>query len=550
MRHRGRSGRAAALLLLGALLVPGGVARAAAACDGTAGDGTARDAAASGSGWALPLPPGARPERARAAVDTRSLPHGDARVEGVAHPAAPGAELEFTVHPALERDARRVLAEHGAELAHLIVMDPSTGELFAYVSTDPERFPGTRAYPTASLMKLVTASAVLRRAPEASARSCRYQGSPWELAAAQLRPPEQGGTVASFVRALATSNNQCFARLAVHDVGRPDLLAEIAALGLLESPAAAHASGRVELARGALALGHLGTGMKGAFATPLGALQLVAALATGERVAPWWVGDLRDAEGDPLPLPPRPPGEAVLATGLRDRLREAMVAVTESGTARRAFTRPDGTPRLAPVRVAGKTGTVSGSAPDGRYRWFVGLAPAEAPRVALAVVVVDSPEAPRSAARLAAAVLEQIFCDGGVCSAEHAGRLHARARARDGARAERVAARARQERLRRARANAARHEQVGLDASPRPLGDARLDIPRRLRREAVRGEIVLLVELSPEGRVLDARVDASDLPEFEELVTTQVRGWRFTPPTRGGRPVEARARLPIPIVIE
>jgi outer membrane biosynthesis protein TonB len=42
-------------------------------------------------------------------------------------------------------------------------------------------------------------------------------------------------------------------------------------------------------------------------------------------------------------------------------------------------------------------------------------------------------------------------------------------------------------------------------------------------------------------------VDASDLPEFEDVVLAQVRGWRFTPPTERGRPVRARARLPIPI---
>jgi TonB family protein len=63
----------------------------------------------------------------------------------------------------------------------------------------------------------------------------------------------------------------------------------------------------------------------------------------------------------------------------------------------------------------------------------------------------------------------------------------------------------------------------------------------------VSGRIVLMLELSEAGKVLSVEIDSSDLPEFEDFVASAVRSWRFTPPTRGGRPVEAWARLPIPI---
>lgn len=79
---------------------------------------------------------------------------------------------------------------------------------------------------------------------------------------------------------------------------------------------------------------------------------------------------------------------------------------------------------------------------------------------------------------------------------------------------------------------------------PRPLGTARLELPKRLLRKKTRGEIVLLVRLDAEGRVEDVAVDTSDLPAFEEVVLDQVRRWRFTPPAR---PESVVARLPIPI---
>ncbi|MGH0031994.1 MAG: TonB family protein [Myxococcota bacterium] len=88
-----------------------------------------------------------------------------------------------------------------------------------------------------------------------------------------------------------------------------------------------------------------------------------------------------------------------------------------------------------------------------------------------------------------------------------------------------------------------------LDQIPRPMGGARLDFPRRLKKKKVSGKVVLLVKLDETGRVLDARVDSSNLPDFDGVVARQVKKWTFTPPTQGGQPVKAQARLPIPINI-
>ena len=88
-----------------------------------------------------------------------------------------------------------------------------------------------------------------------------------------------------------------------------------------------------------------------------------------------------------------------------------------------------------------------------------------------------------------------------------------------------------------------------LDQAPRPLPGSTLKFPRRLKRKAVTGRVILLVKLEETGRVLEAIVESSDLPEFEKIVARQVAEWRFTPPTRDGRPVRAQARFPIPIRI-
>jgi TonB family protein len=467
--------------------------------------------------------------------------------------AAPGAPaplaVEYTVDAALEARIREILARSGLQLAQVIAMDPATGEVFAYVATDPQAFPATRAYPTASLMKLVTAAAVLREAPGAARRSCRYVGSPYEVDAAHLVPPRSGGRVESFDEALAISNNQCFARLAVRDVGRPALLEEIERVGLLAPPAAGHPAGRVEPVEGALALGRLGSGLAGSFLSPLAAARLAAALAHGELVEPHWIARVRDAAGELLAVPEFAAPRRIWEPEVADALRRSLRGVTERGTARRAFRNERGEPLLGDVTVAGKTGTLRGEDPKGLYHWFVGVAPAEEPRIAIAALVVHDLEnseqrggAGSNASQVAAETLRALFCDGVGCAADRVEPLYARASARRAeSTAELEAQRAARE---RARIAAERVEPARLLEAPD------IEIPLSLRRRKLEGEVVLVVSLAPSGDVIDVRVDTSDLPtRFDRHVSEVVRGWRFAPSTRGGEPIASDLRLRIPIQI-
>jgi len=88
-----------------------------------------------------------------------------------------------------------------------------------------------------------------------------------------------------------------------------------------------------------------------------------------------------------------------------------------------------------------------------------------------------------------------------------------------------------------------------LDQVPRPVGVFGFNFPRHLLKEKANGRIVLLIKLDHEGKVLDAEVFSSNLPRFNDFVVKEVRGWKFTPPTQNGQPVNAVARLPIPIRI-
>lgn len=349
--------------------------------------------------------PLAAPQDAARLVETLPLPAGAEDIPGP-------LRVEYTLHPELTRRIEQALRRGRVELGHVIVLEPRSGRLLAYVSTEPERLPATRPYPAASLMKVVTAAAVLEHAPERARRPCLFQGSPWRLTRARLDPPQRGRSV-SLRRAMATSNNQCFAQLAVHALGPRTLHGEIERLGLLRAPAPGHEPGRLDHGDDPLELGRLGCGLAGCEITPLAAARLAAALAEGRLVEPHWIARVVDAAGREMtPAPPEP--RRVLSPRLAAELRRMLVDTTRTGTARRAFHTRRG-PLLGPVRVAGKTGSVNGSDPSGRYEWFIGVAPAERPEVAVATLVVQSDLYWISSSQLAAEVLKTLFCPKGVC---------------------------------------------------------------------------------------------------------------------------------------
>jgi cell division protein FtsI/penicillin-binding protein 2 len=146
-------------------------------------------------------------------------------------------------------------------------------------------------------------------------------------------------------------------------------------------------------------------------------------LADGELVQPHWIARVADAEGHTLVLPEPAPPRRVWSPGVAAELRELMVGVVSRGTAKSAFRDPKGRPLLGPVRVSGKTGSLSGSDPKGRYEWFIGVAPAEEPTVAIAALVVNGAVWWRNASQVAAEVLKHVFCPKGVCQPDAAERL-------------------------------------------------------------------------------------------------------------------------------
>lgn len=337
----------------------------------------------------------------------------------VSLPVGPTAQpqellVEYTLDSELTRRILRILDRGRVKLGHVIVLDTGSAQVLSAVSTDGEIFPPTRAYPAASLMKIVTTAAALEEDLDLASRSCHFSGNPYRLRRSQIDPPRSGTTV-SMQRALALSNNQCFAQLAVHFLGRDSMLEAISRFGLLTPAGLGHPPGAVDPGDDAYDLGRLGCGLAGARITPLHAAQLASILARGEIQEPRWIASVTDSAGNSLAPPPVRAPRRVIAPDVTERLRGMLVDTTVRGTARSAFRDRRGRPLLGDVRVAGKTGSLSGRNPKGRYEWFVAVAPADEPTIAIAVLLVQGHLWWRSASEIGAQVLQELFCAGRRC---------------------------------------------------------------------------------------------------------------------------------------
>ena len=128
-------------------------------------------------------------------------------------------------------------------------------------------------------------------------------------------------------------------------------------------------------------LAQMSFGQGGLAVTPLRMALVAATIANqGVMMRPQLIKEFRFGNKPPLRVPPTM-WERVLSQHASETLRQMMIAVVRYGTGTAA--------RLPNVTVAGKTGTGThiGAPPDA---WFVCFAPADNPRLVVAVIVEDA----------------------------------------------------------------------------------------------------------------------------------------------------------------
>ena len=328
-----------------------------------------------------------------------------------------GAEIVTTIDVAVQRTLATAL--DGRPRAAGIVMDPRSGAVLALSATpsfDPNALeknwaqliadPGSPLldrstsglYPPGSTFKIVTAADALEDGLVTPATTFDDTGG---LVVGKFTVRNDQGEKTGhqdLTGAFALSSNVDFAAIALQ-IGVDRWFADAARWGFggpmnFDLPVARDRLPAVDEVSPSV-LAQLGFGQASLLVTPMRMAVVAATIADGGRTPRPYV--VRSIAGAATQLATQPEQLAApIGADTAREVRDMMVAVVRRGTGSAAA--------LPGVTVAGKTGTATN--PHGpAHSWFVAFAPAEAPRVVVAIVVENAGYGAAVAAPIARAVL-------------------------------------------------------------------------------------------------------------------------------------------------
>lgn len=332
-----------------------------------------------------------------------------------------GGDVFLTVDSALQRQAMDLL---GGRRGAVILLDVRTGAIRLMASSptyDPNQLDKIwaqlldnkdsplinrtvqGAYPPGSTFKVVTAAGALTANPGLAGDIYDCPGY-LMVNGYRLTDLAAHGEVDTR-KALALSCNTTFARMGLK-LGADGFNRTFRAFGLEQDPLveipvrAGTMAGKMsqeELASSSIGQGEL-------MISPLHMALVAAGIAkNGVIMRPYLVETVKDSRGEivrrtvPEPwLNPVPPNIAGL-------IKEGMVDAVQYGTARGAA--------VAGMKVAGKTGSAQN--PKGQtHAWFIGFAPADQPRMAIAVILENAGSGGAVAAPIAGRLLSSAAAKG------------------------------------------------------------------------------------------------------------------------------------------
>ncbi|MBF8185607.1 penicillin-binding protein 2 [Nonomuraea sp. K274] len=325
-----------------------------------------------------------------------------------------GANVDLTINPKAQKAAYDALRQSGKRGA-LVALDPKTGAILAMVSLptyDPTELSGTdkgkvfsrydelakdksqpllnraigQTYPPGSTFKVVTTAAFLEDDTSRNAQTTVAAPQRLPLPNTNISLPNYGGSACgsgqvTLIFALEQSCNTPFGKIGM-DLGYDKMNEQTEKFGMGEQigvpMSVAQSDFGPEEDQAAMAMASIG--QRSNRMTPLQMAMIAAGIANeGTVMKPYLVNKITDAKGDAVEEAQREELTDAVSPETASKLNEMMVSVVSNGTANHA--------QVPGVQVAGKTGTAETADGQPPHAWFISFAPAEDPKIALAVIV-------------------------------------------------------------------------------------------------------------------------------------------------------------------
>ena len=329
-------------------------------------------------------------------------------------------QVEYTISPALQEEVERRLRRHNPDYGVFVAIDPDTGRVLAMADSlrsgqQSQNLSIANTYPAASISKIITAVAALNEGEADVASVIPYNGKSTSLYKKNVfnHKNTKWTRNPTLRESFAKSINTVFGRLGAVDIGGDTLLDYFYRMGFNARFASDFSfdNGRIEMVaedQWEVAESAAGYTTRNTL-SPLHAAVLGAtAINGGKLVAPVVVSRITGPNGIPLYHHADPAVSPAMTPETASKLDKLMQETVRKGSARKSF-RKFHRGDMEQVKVGGKTGSLTGFHPKGRYDWFVGYAQLGDKKIAFAALCINKEKWYVKSSRLAREILEFYF---------------------------------------------------------------------------------------------------------------------------------------------
>lgn len=310
--------------------------------------------------------------------------------------------VHFTLDRELQEKIEDIYQRYDPPFAAFVALDPSTGKILAMVDYSSEENMGNLAlkasFPAASVFKVVTSTAALNDGKIRPKAIFPVNGRFGTLYKSNLREVVNRWTrFITIEEAFAKSVNSVFGKIAMNRVGPESLQKYANGFGFnqkidFDMPLE---MGSAQVPSDEFGLAESGSGYtQKQTLNPIQGAMIASAMVTGGTIpSPYLVDEVTDQNGSKVYEIEQ---NEKLFRPMDQETSKALAIIMENtitrGTARREFRDYNHNPILSKLFIGGKTGSFTGTAPSGKYDWFVGFAQSSAnpkKKIAFASMIVN-----------------------------------------------------------------------------------------------------------------------------------------------------------------
>lgn len=329
--------------------------------------------------------------------------------------------VEYTFDVDLHNHIASIYRSYNPDYAAFVAIDPDTGKvltLTSYVKDDDYQgnFALGATYPAASLFKMVSAAAAIDTNKVSEKTVIPFNGKSTTLYKSQvLRHKDNKYTRRMpFSEAFARSSNPIFGRLGIEYLNSDLIFKYAKKMGfgdrlMQDLPVQASQLDMTlaeEWQRAEASSGFT----KDINVSPVHAAAIAAAIVNdGQLLEPYVVEKLADQNNKVIFQGQKNVAMQMFSKSTAETLKKMMRETTRIGSARKSFSSHRRYKAFKNAEFGGKTGSLSGLAPKGRYGWFVGYGERNGKKIAYASLVVYRDKWVVRPARVAFEVLNYVF---------------------------------------------------------------------------------------------------------------------------------------------